>query len=291
MSIKKLSAILLFALTTQAQIKVKNPTIPSLNECGEPIAMHVSESDSLMSASTSQLLQEIIEAKGHRMTTDKDLDRRLGTLKENSYVYRRDAGLNIAIYSKNPSLKFPMDMKSFKATHAHESLENPLVNTKVLDRIYNDLYSIDRKRLFGTITEEEKNRTIASFFNEDIFVSDSELEGLQATFLMAFSPHQVQPKFTDLYWLEPGQGNDEQNWAVGYTVPAVEAKRRARKSIHFYNITIGELGRTHEVSDLPGILSRMLAPLDRVSAHKPEEIESFYRQFLSVLPQCKSQSH
>lgn len=264
------------------------PQIPSLKECKDPITVHISESDSLMSPETFLALRSLVENKGHRVTTSQDLERSQNTLKDYSYVYRRDAALSLAIYSPEASvLRFPMSLAAFKETHVYENMNFPIIKQDVLDRIFAELNRMDRRRLIGTITEEEKNRTIASFFTEDIFVDDAELAGLTATYVMAFSPHQVVPKFENYFWLQSGFGNEEQIRVVGTTVSAVEAKHRVQKALVYYNVTIGELGRIHEVSDLPGLLSRMISPVESGNLLSSGEVESYYLQMISELPQCR----
>jgi hypothetical protein len=233
-------------------------------------------------------LKSLVERKGHRVTTSRDLERSQNTLQDDSYVYRRDAALNLAIYSSEASaLQFPMSLATFKESRVHENMRIPIIKQVVLDRILAEIYRMDRRRLIGTITEEEKNRTIASFFNEDIFVDDSELQGMTATYVMAFTPHLVVPKFENYFWLEAGQGNDEQNLVVGTTVTAREAKRRVQQALVYYNVTIGELGRTHEVSDLPVLLSRMISPIESGNLLSSSDVESYYLQMISKLPECQ----
>lgn len=283
-----LSPIVALVVASASQASAFEPGVPSLKKCAEPIVLHINESNNLISSSTLQFLRATVEAKGHRVTTSADLDRAKRILRESSFVFQRDAALSLAIYSKEAEeLQFPMSLAAFKATHAYENLKLPIVKQEVIDRIFAELAAIDRKRLLGTITESEKNQTIASFFNEDIFVDDKSLEGLTATYVMAYSPHLVVPRFETLFWLEAGHGNDDQILVVGTTVNAIEAKRRAQKAIVFYNVTIGELGAIHEVSNLPSLLSQMLAPVESGSLLVAADVENYYRQFISKLPNCK----
>jgi hypothetical protein len=275
----------LFAFNASA-----SPNIPSLKICGEPIAVHVSESQNILSEEMIAQLKSAIESKGHRMTTSEDLYREKRSLEPYSFVYRRNTALSLVVYSPNivRKIKFPMTFTEFKNLRVHENLNNPILNGKEVYLAVEKLKALDRKRLTGQLTESEKNTELASFFTDAIFVDDAVLAGLRATYVMAFSPHEVNPFFETMFRLEAGKGNGEQHVVVGTSVSAVEAKKRAKEHLFLGSMTIGDLGKPYEVSDLPTIISRMLRATESGDFVTPSEIYDYYLQMISVLPNCKN---
>jgi hypothetical protein len=270
--------------------KTKNPVIPSFNSCSVPFQVEVNESDRIFSQSTENNLKFMIEELGHRTIKSEDLLRERKSLEANSYVYRRNTLLSLALYDQKAAhLKFPMTHKEFKQVNVYnEKSQILIINKPYLNEALAKLKDLDFRRMTRRLNHGEEKIKISSLFDVNkLFVDDQELQNLSVTYVMAFTPYIVNPFFESRFKLDPGHGNESQNIVVGTTISAIEAKRRAMVFLDFTDETIESLGKPSEVSDIQNKIARMLLPLESADPVGSEEIEIFYRQFISLLPHCK----
>jgi hypothetical protein len=270
--------------------KSKDSVIPSFKSCQVPFQVGVDESENIFSQTTENNLKFRVESLGHRAIKSEDLLRERKTLQANSFVYRRNPILSLALYDQKAAhLKFPMTHKEFKESNVYNETNQVLiVNRPYLNEALAKLKDLDFRRMTRRLNHGEEKIKISSLFDLDkLFVEDQALRNLSVTYVMAFTPFKVNPFFESRFKLDSGYGNETQNIIVGTTISALEAKRRAKAFLVFTDETIESLGKPSEVSDIQSKISRMLLPLESADPANSEDIEIFYRQFVSLLPHCR----